>query len=288
MGRPAEGREDLRLYLRQISEFQPLGREEELAIARRWTEQGDVEAAHTLVRAHLRFVVKLANHYRGYGFQLADLVEEGNVGLMEAVRRFEPDRGLRFMTYAAYWIRAYILAHILKQWSLVGVGTGPMQSKLFFRLARERALLQSSLGNSVSETDMEALLARRFGTTPERIRDMTGRLGHKDASLNDTAYRDSDVQAIDLVMDETTEDIEDHAGRTEVDAQVRSRLTSVMPRLSDRERYILERRLLADDDVTLAEIGRSLSLSRERVRQLEERLKGKLRKALQEFQPVAA
>lgn len=288
MGRPAEGREDLRLYLRQISDFQPLGRDEELAIARRWTEQGDVEAAHTLVRAHLRFVVKLANHYRGYGFQLADLVEEGNVGLMEAVRRFEPDRGLRFMTYAAYWIRAYILAHILKQWSLVGVGTGPMQSKLFFRLSRERALLQSSLGNSVSETDMEALLARRFGTTPERIRDMTGRLGHKDASLNDTAYRDSDVQAIDLVMDESTEDIEDHAGRTEVDAQVRSRLSSVMPRLSDRERYILERRLLADDDVTLAEIGRNLSLSRERVRQLEERLKGKLRKALQEFQPVAA
>lgn len=288
MARLAEGRDDLRLYLRQISDFQPLEREEELAIAKRWTERGDVDAAHQLVQAHLRFVVKIANHYRGYGFQLADLVEEGNVGLMEAVRRFDPERNLRFMTYAAYWIRAYILAHILKQWSLVGVGTGPLQSKLFFRLARERSLLQASMGDTVSETEMEQLLARRFATTPERIRDMTGRLGGKDSSLNDAAFRDSEVSAIDLVMDESSEDIEEHTGRTEVDEQVRSRLSSVMPRLSDRERYILERRLLGDDDITLAEIGRRLRLSRERVRQLEERLKGKLRKALSEFEPAAA
>ena len=288
MARLSEGRDDLRLYLRQIADFEPLDREVEQALARRWLDHHDVEAAHTLVRAHLRFVVKLANHYRGYGFQLADLVEEGNVGLMEAVRRFDPERNLRFMTYAAYWIRAYILAHILKQWSLVGVGTGPLQSKLFFRLARERALLQSTLGDSVSETEMEALLAKRFATTPERIRDMTGRLGAKDASLNEAAFRDSDMQGIELLVDETTEDQEGVAGRAEVEAQVRSRLSSVLPRLTDRERFILERRLLADDDVTLAEIGRSLRLSRERVRQLEERLKGKLRKVLSDFQPAAA
>src|SRR6516225_866556 len=156
MGRPLL-QEDagFRAYLNAIQEYEPLDRETELKLARRWQKRGDVEAAHTLVRANLRFVVKIANHYRGYGFRTADLVEEGNIGLLEAVKRFDPSRNLRFMTYAAYWIRAYILAHVLKQWSLVGVGTGPLQSKLFFRMARERAKISAALGNNMTPSAVE-------------------------------------------------------------------------------------------------------------------------------------
>src|SRR6185369_5465980 len=143
-----------RAYLNTIQRFEPLDRDAELRLARRWQKRHDLEAAHTLVRANLRFVVKIANHYRGYGFRIADLVEEGNIGLLEAVKRFDPARNMRFMTYAAYWTRAYLLAHVLKQWSLVGVGTGPLQSKLFFRMARERAKISAALGNNMSESAM--------------------------------------------------------------------------------------------------------------------------------------
>ena len=139
MARPLEEDAGFSAYLASIQQFQPLDREEELRLARRWRRRHDREAADTLVRANLRFVVKIAMQYRGYGLRVSDLVEEGNIGLCEAVKRFDPARNLRFMTYAAYWIRAYVLAHVLKQWSMVGVGTGPLQSKLFFRMARERA-----------------------------------------------------------------------------------------------------------------------------------------------------
>jgi RNA polymerase sigma-32 factor len=274
-------------YLNAISRFEPLDREVELKLARRWLKRGDREAAHQLVRAHLRFVVKIANSYRGYGLRVADLVEEGNIGLLEAVRRFDPDRNLRFMTYAAYWIRAYILAHVLKQWSMVGVGTGPLQSKLFFRMARERAKITSALGGAAAESQVEELLAKRFNTTPERIRDMTGRLDGKDQSLDAAAFRDGGATALDLLPDDVSEGQEDRAVRVERDDRVRDRLQCLMRGLTPRERYILSKRLLADEADTLAEIGRHLSLSRERVRQLEERLKIKLRRALAEFQPEA-
>ena len=135
-----------RKYLAAIQRFPRLDRKTEQKLARRWRRRGDKRAADALVESHLRYVVKIATQYRGYGFRLADLVEEGNLGLLEAATRFDPARNLRFMTYAAYWIRAYILAHVLKQWSLVGVGTGPLQSKMFFRLARERSHLAALPG----------------------------------------------------------------------------------------------------------------------------------------------
>jgi RNA polymerase sigma-32 factor len=273
-----------RAYLNAIQQFEPLDREAELRLARRWQRRHDLEAAHTLVRANLRFVVKIANHYRGYGFRVADLVEEGNIGLLEAVKRFDPARNLRFMTYAAYWIRAYILAHVLKQWSLVGVGTGPLQSKLFFRMARERAKISAALGNNLSESAIEQRLAEKFGTTTDRIRDMSGRLDGKDLSLDMAAYRDGAVSELDL-LECDAEGQDETCARVQRDDQVRSCVRRLMLSMSDRERYIVERRLLADEAETLAEIGRHLSLSRERVRQLEERLKGKLRRALAEFQP---
>jgi RNA polymerase sigma-32 factor len=284
MARLAED-EGFRTYLSAIQDFQPLDRETELKLARRYKRRKDPAAAHALVEAHLRFVVKIANGYRGYGLKVADLVEEGNIGLLEAVKRFDPSRNLRFMTYAAYWIRAYILAHVLKQWSLVGVGTGPMQSKLFFRMARERAKIMSALGAGADQHSVDEMLAKRFGTTPERIRDMTDRLDGKDQSLDVAAFRDGTVSALELLPD-VSEGQEERTARVERDQRVRTRMSGIENGLSERERFILEKRLCTDEPETLAEIGRELGLSRERVRQLEERLKGKLRRALAEFQPV--
>ena len=284
MGRPPPEDAGFRAYLNAIQEFEPLDRETELKLARRWLRRHDLEAAHTLVRANLRFVVKIANHYRGYGFRIADLVEEGNIGLLEAVKRFDPSRNLRFMTYAAYWIRAYILAHVLKQWSMVGVGTGPLQSKLFFRMARERAKISAALGNNMSADAIQERLAAKGGTTTERIRDMAGRLDGKDLSLDMAAYRDGSVSELDL-LECDAEGQEESCARAQRDDMVRRRVGRLMQSMSDRERYIVERRLLADEAETLAEIGRHLSLSRERVRQLEERLKHKLRRALADFHP---
>lgn len=286
MARPHEEDASFSAYLAAIQEYEPLEREEELRLARRWRRHGDREAADALVRANLRFVVKIAHQYRGYGFRLADLVEEGNIGLCEAVKRFEPARNLRFMTYAAYWIRALILAHVLKQWSMVGVGTGPLQSKLFFRMARERAKITTALGANGSETMVEQRLAEKFGTSPERIRDMTGRLESKDMSLDVAAYRDGAATALDQLADDHNEGQEDRFERMERDELVRLRIDGLARGLTTRERYILARRLLCDEADTLADIGRHLNLSRERVRQLEDRLKAKLRRALPEFEPA--
>jgi RNA polymerase sigma-32 factor len=280
MGRPLEEDPGFSAYLSAIQQYSPLDREQELKLARRWVRRGDRDAADALVRANLRFVVKLAMQYR-------DLVEEGNIGLCEAVRRFDPDRNLRFMTYAAYWIRAFILAHVLKQWSMVGVGTGPLQSKLFFRMARERAKITTALGAGGSESAVEEKLAQKFGTSAERIRDMTGRLEQKDASLDAAAYRDGQATALELLADDGAEGQEDRFERMQRDELVRLRIHGLQRGLSARERYILARRLLCDEADTLAEIGRKLNLSRERVRQLEDRLKAKLRRALPEFQPQA-
>ncbi|MDB4967658.1 MAG: polymerase, sigma 32 subunit, RpoH [Myxococcales bacterium] len=285
MARPLEDDAGFSTYLAAIQHFQPLDREEELKLARRWLTRNDREAADTLVRANLRFVVKIAMQYRGYGLRVSDLVEEGNIGLCEAVRRFDPSRNLRFMTYAAYWIRAFILAHVLKQWSMVGVGTGPLQSKLFFRMARERARITSALGPDGTPTAVEEHLAKTFNTSKERIRDMTGRLEAKDASLDVAAWRDGSATALELLADDHNEGQEDRFERMQRESMVRDRVDGVARGLSSRERYILTRRLLCEDADTLAEIGKHLNLSRERVRQIEDRLKTKLRRALPEFEP---
>jgi RNA polymerase sigma-32 factor len=202
MGRPLEEDAGFSVYLAAISKFEPLDREEELRLARRWQRRKDRDAADTLVRSNLRFVVKIAMQYRGYGLRVSDLVEEGNIGLCEAVRRFDPSRNLRFMTYAAYWIRAFVLAHVLKQWSMVGVGTGPLQSKLFFRMARERARITTALGAEGTPSAVEERLAEKFGTSVERIRDMTGRLEAKDSSLDAAAYKEGSETQLDRLADD--------------------------------------------------------------------------------------
>ncbi len=275
--------DSLRAYLNEIQRFPPLERAEERELAERW-RAGDRAAAHALVCANLRTVVKIAWRFRGYGIRVADLVEEGNVGLLEAVKRFEPDRGHRFMTYATFWVRACILAHVLKQWSLVGVRTGPMQSKLFFRLARERARISAAVGDT---GDLDARLAARFGTTTERVQAMTGRLSGKDHSLDGAPFHEGPSTPLDQLVDES-ESVEERCAGAERGALVRRRVASAMRGLSPRERYIVHRRLLTDEAATLADIGRHLGLSRERVRQLEERVKGKLGHALADLDERAA
>lgn len=285
MGRPLEEDAGFSAYLASIQKYVPLDREEELRLAHRWRRRHDREAADMLVRANLRFVVKIAMQYRGYGLRVSDLVEEGNIGLCEAVKRFDPSRNLRFMTYAAYWIRAYVLAHVLKQWSMVGVGTGPLQSKLFFRMARERARITTALGADGTPSVVEEKLATKFGTSVERIRDMTGRLEAKDSSLDAAAWKDGSETQLERLADDRGEGQEDRFERLQRDSLVRARVSGISRTLSPRERYILARRLLCDEQETLAEIGRHLNLSRERVRQIEDRLKLKLRRALPEFEP---
>lgn len=269
-------------YIHQIRRYPRLDRKTELRLARRWAKHHDQSAADELVHGHLRDVVAIAMQYRGYGFRLSDLVEEGNIGLLEAVRRFDPSRNLRFMTYAAYWVRAYILAHVLKQFSMVGVGTGPLQSKMFFRLARERARLSTQLGDG--DTSINGTLAERFNTSESRVEEMAQRLERRDASLDAPIYADGEMTVLDSLRDDSASQ-EERAADAERDARVRGVVNDLWKTLDERERAIVDLRLLTDgDEATLADIGKQFGLSRERVRQLEARVKTKLRRALQ---PVA-
>ncbi len=201
------------------------------------------------------------------------------------MRRFEPERNLRFMTYASYWIRAYMLAFVLKQWSIVGIGTGPLQSRLFFRLHRERARLAGQLGEG--DTRIDGALALSLGTSEERVREMTERMAGRDTSLDAPAFRDGNATALDALADEGVA-VDTLYASAERDAQVRHRLRAIWGELDARERLIVEERLLpGEDGVTLADLGKRLGLSRERVRQLEERVKGKLRRVLARVEHAA-
>jgi RNA polymerase sigma-32 factor len=268
-------------YQREIERFPVLDRAQELDLARRYHE-GDKGAGDLLVSCNLRYTVKIALGYRGYGFRISELVAEGNVGLVQAVRRFEPERGLRFMTYASYWIRAHILAHILKHWSLVGVGTGPMQSKLFFRLHREKARLAARVGEGV---DLAPHLAARFECTEDRIRKMEQRIDGRDVSLDQKAYREGATTLGDT-LPAVEQDQEAAFASAEVKQLVRERVEHAMARLDERERVIVHRRLLGGEKETLADLGKELGLSRERVRQLEQRVKLKLRRSLSDLAPT--
>jgi RNA polymerase sigma-32 factor len=273
-------------YVRSLRRWAPLDRQTEVALAQRWADERDPAAAQALVQANLLFVVKVANSFRRYGMPIADLVAEGNLGLLQAVRRFDAGREVRFVTYAAYWIRAYVLAYVVRHWSVVRFGSAARQTRLFFGLQRTRARLQSALGPSADPGDIDELLAKRFATTPEQIREMTGRLGDRDVSLDAPAYRTGSAAQVTQLFDDGDSQ-EDDLGQRQREQRVRDELGRIDGALSERERYILQHRLLADEPQTLLELGRSMQLSRERVRQLEERLKRKLRVVLSDLAPAA-
>jgi RNA polymerase sigma-32 factor len=260
------------------AERQPqLDRDEELALARRY-RVGDRDAGDRLVSAHLRSVVKMAQKYRGYGIYLSDLIAEGSIGLLEAARRFEPDRGLRFLTYARYWIRAYMLSHILKHWSIVDLGTTALQSKLFFRLQAEHARLSVELGEG--DTTIDGKLADKFQTDADVVRTSLSRLRRRDASMDAPVGVDTTTTLGDT-MESDGPDQEQVTGSAELAAKVRTAVADIWPDLDKRERMILRERLLpADEPETLADLGRRLGVTRERVRQVEHELKAKLKAAI--------
>jgi RNA polymerase sigma-32 factor len=223
--------------------------------------------------------VAIALSYRRYGVRVADLVSEGNVGLMIALRKFDPTRGTRFVTYAAHWIRAYVLDHVLRAWSIVGVGSGPLRSKVFFRLRREKARIMASTSDRV-EADQR--LAAHFGTTADKISVLAHRLEARDVSLDAKAFADGPATVVDMLpgVGPTQEEeylVQERSSR--IDARVREAVAKLDP----RERFIVEVRMMAEDpeELSLAEIGRRLGVSRERARQLEARAKQKLRRHLE-------
>jgi RNA polymerase sigma-32 factor len=271
-------RSTLAAYRSAISRYQALDRATELELAWRYRRDGDESAARVLVESHLQFVVKVASQYRGYGMQLSDLVEEGNLGLLEAVRRFEPERNLRFKTYAIYWIRAYVVEHLLREWSIVGGGTGALVSRTFFRLRRERARLESQLGEN--DGSIDGTLAKRFHTSEESIRTMTQRVGSRDTSLDASANGEGPT-LLDMLSDPTV-DPERQTVEAQRNAFVRSVVDDALESFDPREKLIVKTRLFTEDDeLSLADLGRKLGVSRERVRQLEERTKSKLRNAFE-------
>lgn len=268
-------------YISMVQALPQLSREEELELTRRYRESRDEAAKDALIRAHLRYVVAIALRYRRYGLPIGDLIAEGNFGVVHALDKFEPDRGTRFVTYAAYWIRAYVLNYIIRSWSLVGVGSGALRSKTFFKLRRERVRITNLVGEGA---EADELLARSLNVTPEKLSTMLGRLDARDVSLDSHVYDDSSTTLVDtLAAPEGSQ--EESVATLETHEQMKEAVREAVAKLDQRERYIVEKRLMADreDELSLAEIGRQLGVSRERARQLEARAKKKLRYRITEL-----
>ena len=272
----AEG--GLTRYLEEIRRFPMLEPQEEFMLAKRWREHGDRDAAHRLVTSHLRLVAKIAMGYRGYGLPISEVISEGNVGLMQAVKRFEPDKGFRLATYAMWWIKASIQEYILRSWSLVKMGTTANQKKLFFNLRKAKSKI-SALQEGDLRPDQVQIIAKRLGVTEQDVVDMNRRLGG-DASLNAPIREDGDSgEWQDWLADDSESQETVMAAHEELDNR-RKALSSALGVLNDRERRIFEARRLADDPVTLEELAEEFGVSRERVRQIEVRAFEKVQKAV--------
>jgi RNA polymerase sigma-32 factor len=274
-----DGGSSLSRYIARVQAIQPLSREHEYELACRVRDLDDREAARQLVEANLRYVVAIALSYRRYGVRLADLVSEGNVGLMIALKKFDPDRGTRFVTYAAHWIRAYVLDHVIRAWSIVGVGAGPLRSKVFFRLRREKARILASTSDLVEANEK---LAERFGTTTEKITMLAHRLEARDVSLDAKVFDDGTATVLDTLPSGGPSQEDEYLGAERASA-IHACVREAVEKLDPRERFIVEVRMMADrpDELSLAEIGRRLGVSRERARQLEARAKQKIKRHLE-------
>ncbi len=269
---------NLSRYLQDIRKFPMLDPEEEFMLAKSWREHGDVDAAHKLVTSHLRLVAKIAMGYRGYGLPVAELISEGNVGMMQAVKRFEPDKGFRLATYAMWWIRAAIQEYILHSWSLVKMGTTAAQKKLFFNLRRLKGQMQAIDDGDMTPEQVEKI-AKHLVVAEDDVVQMNRRLGSPDHSLNAPLRADSDGEWMDWLVDDT-EDQESMLAEKQEKSRRSELLSNAMEDLNDRERYILTKRRLIDEPTTLEELSQEYGISRERVRQIEVRAFEKLQKAI--------
>jgi len=284
----------LDVYLAEINRFSLLTVEEEQTLARAFRDTADTRAAHRLITANLRFVVKVAYEYRSYGFRIPDLVQEGNIGLMKAVQKFDPDKGIRLISYAVWWIRAYIQNYILKSWSLVKLGTTQAQRKLFFSLGRTRRELDRTSAEHGADSDGRdaGKIAKRLRVKTAEVQEMELRLDGRDLSLDAPMGEDGDHAHIDFVASGApTQDAE--LSDAQEAKLVSGRVVEALARLDARERYIIEQRVMSDRPLTLKELGEHFGFSRERARQLEIRAKEKLKQELQaltgeiEWQPGA-
>lgn len=265
-------------YLEEIRRFPMLEPQEEYMLAKSWREHGDRDAAHKLVTSHLRLVAKIAMGYRGYGLPISEVISEGNVGLMQAVKRFEPEKGFRLATYAMWWIKAAIQEYILRSWSLVKMGTTANQKKLFFNLRKAKSRI-NALDEGDLHPDQVKLIAKRLGVTEQDVIDMNRRLGG-DASLNAPIRDEGDAgEWQDWLVDDAPSQERTLAESEEFDNR-RSALSDALGVLNDRERRIFEARRLADDPITLEELAEEFGVSRERVRQIEVRAFEKVQKAV--------
>jgi RNA polymerase sigma-32 factor len=266
-------------YLTEIRKFPMLAKDEEFMLAKRWREHQDPDAAHRLVTSHLRLVAKIAMGYRGYGLPIGEVISEGNVGLMQAVKKFEPDKGFRLATYAMWWIRASIQEYILRSWSLVKMGTTAAQKKLFFNLRKAKSEI-SALEEGDLRPEQVSLIATKLGVLDSEVISMNRRLAGPDASLNAPLRADSENEWQDWLEDKDAVSQETQLAEDE-EKQIRmSLLEEAMTELTDRERHILTERRLRDDPTTLETLASEYGVSRERVRQIEVRAFEKLQRAM--------
>lgn len=278
----SENDPSLNRYIERVRAIPTLSREDEHALALE-AQAGSQEAQDKLIEANLRYVVAVALQYRRYGIRLSELIAEGNLGLVTAVKKFDPHRGTRFVTYAGYWIRAFVLEAVVRSTSLVGGGAGPLRSKLFFRLRRERARVATLTKDPDERIE---IMAERFDTTPAKMESMLRRIEAGDVSLDQPVFDESATSLVETL--ESTEDPPDEQyARMVASRQLAERLSGALEVLDKRERLIVEQRILGDEEVSLAALGRELGVSRERARQLEARAKAKLRNELRDLAPAA-
>jgi RNA polymerase sigma-32 factor len=267
-------------YMVQVNRFDLLNAEGEHDLATRHLRDGDMEAAHSLICANLRFVVKVANEYRGYGLRLLDLVQEGNIGLMLAVKKFDPTRGTRLITYAVWWIRAYIQNYIMRSWSLVKIGTTQMQKKLFFKLAQTRNALRNLTGSEQIED-----IARELDVNEKVVAEMSQRMGSRDTSLDVELTEGEGYTMLNTLADKR-DNQEDLLLAKEEQQLNTERTSTALAVLKPRERRIIEQRVLADSPSTLQNLADEFGISRERIRQIEQNALRKLHKMMSEQPPV--
>ena len=265
-------------YLQDISKFPMLEKQEEYMLGKAWQDHGDTVAAHKLVTSHLRLVAKIAMGYRGYGLPVGELVSEGNVGLMKAVKKFDPDRGFRLSTYAMWWIKASIQEFVLRSWSLVKIGTTAAQKKLFFNLRRVKGQIKAIEEGDLSAEHVEEI-STKLNVSQSEVVDMNRRLSGADSSLNAPIKMDGEGEWMDWLEDEQPNQEIVHAENEELDIR-RSLMLEAMKTLNPREQNILTKRRLEDTPLTLEQLSVEYNISRERVRQIEVRAFEKLQKAM--------
>ena len=265
-------------YLTEIRKFPMLEKQEEFMLAKSWQEHEDTNAAEKMVTSHLRLVAKIAMGYRGYGLPMAEVISEGNVGLMQAVKKFDPDKGFRLATYAMWWIRAAIQEYILRSWSLVKLGTTAAQKKLFFNLRRIKGEI-NAIENGDLNPEQVSEIAERLNVSEKDVLSMNGRMSGSDASLNAPMGVEGDMEWQDWLTDDEPSQAETYANRQEFDSRMEL-LQDAMADLSEREQHILQERRLTDEPKTLEELSEVYNVSRERIRQIEVRAFEKIQKAM--------